>query len=66
MTAADLRADLERRVAAAGTQKVVAHALGTSQSQLCLLLRGEREVSDRMAAKLGYRKVVTFEPLEGK
>lgn len=64
MSPADLRADLERRVSEAGSQKVVARAVGISQSHLNMLLTGRRVMTGKVAAKLGYRKVVTFEPLE--
>ena len=66
MTPADLRAELKCRVSEAGSQRDAARALGISQAQVCLVVTGRRKFSDRMAAKLGYRKVVTFEPLEGQ
>ena len=66
MTPADLRAELERRVARFPSQRYAAHALGISQSQICMVLRGDCEIGRTLAEKLGYRKVVTFEPLETK
>lgn len=51
---------LRAMVEAAGTQKVVAKELHISQQFLCEVLSGKRDVSKRLAAKLGYQRVVAF------
>ena len=60
MTHDELLASLRRR-AEASSQKTVARSLGISQSQFCMLLKGDRSVTPYIAGKLGYVRVVTFE-----
>lgn len=42
------------------TQSMVAKELGISSPFLSDMLRGKRDVSENIARKLGYRKIVTF------
>lgn len=42
------------------TQKRVAIALGVSPQYLCDIIKGRREISEQVAEKLGFERVVTF------
>lgn len=43
------------------TQAYVADRLNLSPAFICDVLKGRREVTERLAKKLGYRRVVQFE-----
>jgi predicted transcriptional regulator len=43
------------------SQREVADDLGLSPAFVCDVLKGRREVTERLARKMGYRKVVEFE-----
>jgi hypothetical protein len=45
------------------SQKAVAKHIGISAQYLNDILQGRRDISEEVAAKLGYARVVTFEPL---
>lgn len=51
---------LQFMVQEAGSQKVVARRLGVSQSYICDVLSGRREVSASLARKLGYQRYVGY------
>lgn len=51
---------LREMVKAAGTQKAVAKELRISQQFLCEVLSGKRDVSQSLAQKLGFKRVVGF------
>lgn len=42
------------------TQKQVSIALGISPQYLCDIIKGRREISEQVAEKLGFERVVTF------
>lgn len=44
--------------------KSAAKALGISQQYLSDMMNGRREISDEVARKLGYRKVVRYQRME--
>lgn len=53
-------ADVVRIIKAAvvlSNQKTVAKNIGISQQYLCDVLRGRRGLSDKMLAKIGYRRI---------
>jgi plasmid maintenance system antidote protein VapI len=52
--------ELERKVAASGTQRRYAAQIGVSQQYLCDVLRGRRGVSAELAQKLGYERLEVF------
>lgn len=54
---------LKQMRAELGTKRAVAEALGVHESYIHDLLAGKRDISERMALKLGFEKIVTFEPL---
>ncbi|SMF70613.1 hypothetical protein [Allosphingosinicella indica] len=56
-----LRAKIRRRLSTRGRMKRVAHELGTSPSVLCQIVNGKRRISARVAAGLGYQKVIVWE-----
>jgi hypothetical protein len=56
---------LENMVAKSGTQKAVAEMLSISPAYLCDVLQGRREVSENLARRIGYRRVISFELLSG-
>jgi plasmid maintenance system antidote protein VapI len=51
--------ELKRRVAGV-TQKEAAESLGISTPYLFDLVRGRRAITDKLAAKLGYERVVRW------
>lgn len=63
MTADAVLAELRGVVTVNGSQKEAARVLGISASYLCDLLAERREVSAEVAELLGFRRVVTYEPL---
>lgn len=54
-------AALRRVIAEAGSQQAAAKQLGVSGAYVTDLLRGRREFSAAMAARLGYERIVTFQ-----
>jgi predicted transcriptional regulator len=50
-----------RNVVRMKSQREVADDLGLSPAFVCDVLKGRREVTERLAKKMGYRKVVEFE-----
>jgi DNA-binding transcriptional regulator YdaS (Cro superfamily) len=56
ITQDDLLTELRKRVSVT-TQKAVADELGISPMYMNDLLRGRRDISERIAEKMGYRKV---------
>lgn len=58
MTSADL---IQKLKLFSPTQKATAEELGISPQYLGDILAGRREISDRVAKALGFRRVVTFE-----
>lgn len=59
----EILAELRKVVAANGSQKETARVMCISPSYLCDLLAERREISAEVAAILGFRRIVTFEPL---
>lgn len=55
---------IRQKVQEAGSQAGAAKFLDISPAYLSDILNGNRKVSDEVARKLGYRRVVAFEPLE--
>lgn len=54
-------AELRRRRQRWGASKRLAHEIGVSTSILCRVARGQLAPSERVAAGLGFRKVVRWE-----
>jgi hypothetical protein len=61
-----LRAALLERVKKAGMAKIAAFRLGISAQYLSDVINGRRDISEQLAEKLGYRKVVMFVPIESE
>jgi plasmid maintenance system antidote protein VapI len=55
---------LKKMVKEMGTQKKVAEYLGISQVYLSDILSDRRSISDQVAQKLGYHRIVKYEKLE--
>lgn len=49
--------------ASRGTQKALAKKLGVCPQSICDIVSGRRGLSDRLARKLGYEKVVLYRPI---
>jgi DNA-binding transcriptional regulator YdaS (Cro superfamily) len=49
-------------IAGVGTQEAAAASLGVSPEFLSMVLHGHRGVSRKIAAMLGYQRVVTYIP----
>ena len=49
-----------------GSQKAVAKKLGFTPSFINDVLKGRREMTEALAAKLGFKRVVTFVPRDKK
>jgi len=47
-----------------GSQKAVADYLGYSAPYIGDVIKGRRDISSAFALRLGFKKIVTFEPLE--
>lgn len=60
----DLVVDLASRVRKRGDCKRVAQQLGISQPALSNVLTGGRGIGDDLAGRLGFRRVVMFEPID--
>jgi transcriptional regulator with XRE-family HTH domain len=57
---------LKDMVIRAGSQKAVAEELGISEAYLSDILNGRKDVSDRIAAALGFEwRLVSITPLPG-
>ena len=65
-TETDMRNILLQMVYDEGSQKATANALGISPAYLGDILSERRNVSNELANKLGYRRVIGFEPEENK
>lgn len=63
LTEEDLVIELAGRMGPRGTQGRAAQALGVHQGELSGVLNGHRKVRAGLAAALGYRKVIRFEPV---
>ena len=66
ITQDELRGHLEEAVRKAGTQTAWARRHRISVAYVNDLLRERKEFSDTIARKLGYRRVVMYEPRNGK
>jgi plasmid maintenance system antidote protein VapI len=53
---------LKRLVGELGSQKAVAEKLGFTPSFINDVLQGRREMTEALAAKLGFKRVVSFVP----
>lgn len=56
----DLRAELEKRITKAPSLRALAREWGMSAAYLSEVRLGQRPVSDRLMAKLGIEKRVTY------
>lgn len=61
----ELLAVLRKMVVEMGTQKKVAEHLEISEAYFSDILTSRRPISDEMAQKLGYRRVMNYEKMEG-
>jgi hypothetical protein len=57
----DLLAELRAQLDQPGGKDALAARLGLSAFNLSLLLRGRGQLSDKVAERLGYRRVTRFE-----
>lgn len=64
MTEEDLVVELAGRIEKRGDHQRVAYQLGISQPALSNVLTGGRGIGADLAERLGYRRVVRFEPIE--
>ncbi len=62
MTKAELIEHIRQRITEAGTQKQLAADICVSESYIVDILKGRRDPSDNFLAKLGFKKVVTYQP----
>tara|TARA_R100001086_G_scaffold180400_8_gene100217 strand:- start:1469 stop:1684 length:216 start_codon:yes stop_codon:yes gene_type:complete len=60
ITETDIRNILRHRCEAAGGQSALAREIGMSSQFINFVVNGEREVSERLARKLGYQRKVVF------
>lgn len=60
----EARAELARWVAEKGSQKEAAKALGIPQSVLSEVLSGRRDVSGKLAQKLGLARRIVYERIK--
>jgi hypothetical protein len=56
----DLRDNLTDLVERSGTQTALARDLGISGVYLCDILHGRRGISEKLAGKMGWRKVTVY------
>jgi len=56
-----MRAALKAYCDKAGSQKKAANDLKVFQSHISEMLSGRRDISEKVAAKLGYRRVFMYE-----
>lgn len=56
----DLRAELEKRITKAASLRALAREWGVSAAYLSEVRRGGRPVSDKLMAKLGIERRVTY------
>ncbi|MFN0314763.1 MAG: hypothetical protein ACKVQA_06985 [Burkholderiales bacterium] len=47
-----------------GSQQAVAAKLGISKAYLCDVLHKRRDLSDKLARKIGYTKVVSYQKVK--
>jgi hypothetical protein len=57
---------LRKLVKECGSQKAAARKLRISAQYLNDVLQGRREMSEALASKLGFKRVVTFRPKGGQ
>lgn len=57
---------LQTYIREAGTQKKAAQKLGVSTALVWDLLHSRRSVSANIAAKLGYKRIVTYQRIENE
>ncbi len=57
----DMLEYIERRVSDSGSQKAFAEECGISPAFLSDILKGKREISQRILEKLKFKKVVYYE-----
>lgn len=58
--------EIRRRLPRRGLQQRVAHELGISQASLANILHGRQGITDAVAARLGFRRVVRWARIETK
>lgn len=58
--------ELRKLQAAEGSQRAAAEKLGVTASYFSYLLSGRKLISENVARKMGYRRVVLFEKLASK
>lgn len=58
-----IREELRKAVKFFGSQKACARKFGISQAFMSDMLKGRREVSDRVAHKLGFTREAIYKPL---
>jgi predicted transcriptional regulator len=63
LTEEDLVVDLAARIEKRGDHQRVAYQLGISQPALSNVLTGGRAIGADLAERLGFRRVVRFEPI---
>lgn len=63
-TTPQMREVLREFIRHAGNQASAADQLGIPQSELSQSLKGRREISERLAEKLGYRRVYMYEAIQ--
>lgn len=64
LTEEEIVIDLAARIRQRGDHQRVAHQLGISQPALSNVLTGGRGIGQDLAERLGFRRVVMFEPIE--
>ena len=55
---------LRKLISELGSQKAAADRLGFTPSFINDVLQGRREMTDQLARKLGFKRVVTWVPLK--
>jgi plasmid maintenance system antidote protein VapI len=63
ISADEARKILEDMVEVAGSQKAIARELEITPSYLSDILDGRRDISDKIARKLGYAKETVYAPI---
>lgn len=64
---ADLKAIVRGQLDGTAAGKAnIAHRLGISVGQLSIMLRTDRAIGEGVAARLGFRRRVIFEPVEAE
>lgn len=60
----EMLAKLREAVAAAGSQRAYAMAIGVSEQYLCDCLKGRRDIGKSIAEPLGYHPTTIYIPIE--